>query len=376
MKNTKKILVAIAVVSVIFLATFIIISFNNSNQNNLASLTISQQIAKALQKDKEWNDSFKQQIIENYKKEYINNYNKIKSGNLEDVGRVIQFEQLSPMIKTPPTDLFENIPYFQGKSINDYDFYTFTMSFFSTGFHGDINLKVNGPNEAAAFLGNEYLYIPQNIQPARYFSVFIAVKKGENIADYKITVDSQEPVSENEAVTKPFEINPVFSRAKTSGELKIGDSFTYKLNDNLTLYGTLMDITYEKTVFGSDSPKSPIVYKSSLARARILYAIEGNESNNLFFEKDSVLLMLNPYISSDYKVTGLGIEGLDYKSDIIIMPHYEKSYLGSFTTNGILELAAEAYVNQDIWEYGPDTVGFDKDVKIHFGDLYINLKAE
>lgn len=378
MKNTKRILWFIVVFCILVLIVFGIVLFNKHNQENVPLSTQGKQMIEILESDKEWNDSFKRDLINKYKNEYISNYNKIKlEKEIEDIGRVLQFEQLSPIIKVPPINLFESIPYFQENSIDHYDFYTFTVAFFSTGFYGDIDLKVIGPQKAVAFWGNEYLFIPQGEQPTRYFSAFMAIKKGENISDYKIAVNSKEPTLDNKIIDKVVEITPVYLNLKTSGELKIGDSFVYELNDNLTLYGTVMDIMYEKTMFGTSSPdNSSFIYMGSLGRTRILYAIEGSQSDNLFFEKNNVLSILNPYITSDYEVSESGIDGLNYKSDVVIMPYYDNDYLGSFTTNGILGLSTEAYVRKELWDVGPDSVGFDKDVKIHFGDFYINLKAK
>ena len=234
----------------------------------------------------------------------------------------------------------------------------------STSFpEGDIVLEVKGPDDAAAFLGNEFRYVPQGAQPHRYCPVVIAVKKGEDINNYKLIV-------------KDREIEQSFVEEKTSGELKIGDSFRFQLDENTTLHGTLMDIRYMKTEFGSSSSSSEIIYRSSVAQAFVMYSIESTILKEPIFKDKNVLTMLGTHITSDYKTIGFDLEALDYKSDIIIKPSYALSSLGYFTTNGTIVLAVEAYVNENIWNKGNEKVGFDKNTSIHFGDFSINFKNE
>lgn len=366
MKNIKKILIPIVVLIVLCLSVFGIISVNNK-PSTTPTFTIEQQkqlIEEDLLKNKDYTDSFKQTEYEKYKETYATSYTKVKTGGLKDVGNIVEFKQLSPISKISSDDSFKNISYFEDKSIADYDFYTFTMSFFSTSFpEGDIDLAVKGPNEAVAFLGSEYKQFPQNAQPHRYYPVVVVLKKGDNIADYKLTV-------------KDVEITQSYAEEKTSGELKIGDSFKYQLSDKIILHGTVMDIKYMKTDYGSGSPNSSLVYKGSIAQAYIMYSIEGGDLKAPTFGNENVVTMLKTYIASKYKTIGFDIGALDYKSDVIIKPYYDMSMLGSFTTNGTFALAAEAYIKEALWNKGSDSVGFDKDTVIHFGDFSVNLKAQ
>ena len=110
MKNIKKILIPIVVVVVLGLAVFGIISTGNSS-NTTPTFTIEEQkqfIAKDLQVNEDYNDTFLQNEYRKYKEVYINNYNKIKNEKLEDVVDVIEFKQLSPITKVSSCDAFKD----------------------------------------------------------------------------------------------------------------------------------------------------------------------------------------------------------------------------------------------------------------------------
>lgn len=377
MKNLKKYLNILFLCGFLFVIVFGLIVARQESQV-VAPFTIEQQkqsISEKLKQHTSYDEPFKQELVKNYEQLYNNNYNKVQSLELSDVGQIIEFKQHTPMAKTSTVDSFSSFSFFQNKDINNYNFYTCNISLFSTNFpDGDFDLQILGSNDAIAFLGEEYQVV-QDGKPSRYFSVVVAINKNDDISNCQISINGFATDENLKTIKITNEITPDYHNEKITGELKEGDSFKVSLNEQMTLHGTIVDIRYDKTEYGSDSPSGNFKYKGSLARAFVLYSIEGNTSDSILFDNSSVLSMLKPYITSEYRVIGPDIKDLDYKSPITIMPYMPVGDVGNYTTNGMLNLAAEAYISEELWERGDNTVGFDKDVIVHFGDFYINLKA-